>query len=96
MSHDPFVALEDDPTGDPMDPATVHHPYSAFIQGNDAGQLGWASLSMNPYPMDTVERLFWEDGFECAQEDDEEDDEEWLPTPAWELNANEEDDDLPF
>ena len=65
--HGPFVALADDPVGD-----TVHHPYSAYNQGHDAGMLGWPNDAMNPYPPDSREHRWWRMGFfDGAEPDDD-------------------------
>lgn len=54
----PLIAYDDDPTTD-----AVHHPYSAYNQGWDAGERGHPR-SCNPYPEGSTERRFWFDGWD--------------------------------
>lgn len=70
---DPFVALADDPVGN-----KVHHPYTAYNQGHDAGYLGWPNDAMNPYPADSREHRWWRMGFFDANEQDEDPLERWI------------------
>lgn len=59
----PLVAYEDDPVGN-----SVHHPYSAFNQGWDAGEQGHGEW-LNPYP-EGRERRWWEQGWVEATEEE--------------------------
>lgn len=59
MDLDPLTAYADDPMGD-----TVHHPYSAYNQGHDAGLAGH-SAHLCPYTEEKHPRLWrkwWLDG----------------------------------
>ena len=58
---DPLVAYPDDPIKD-----TVHQPYSAYLQGYEAGQQGVFS-SLNPYK--GVCEMFWEEGRQDGEDE---------------------------
>lgn len=61
MDDDPLIRLEDDPMTD-----EVHHPYTAFNQGFDAGLQG-IPISLNPY-QDGEWKSDWDSGHEEATE----------------------------
>lgn len=63
--HDPFTVLVDDPITN-----EVHHPYSAYNQGHDAGQLGDWTREKNPYPPESREHRWWLYGWTDAQDDE--------------------------
>ncbi len=54
----PLIAYKDDPVND-----TVHHPYCAYNQGYDASESEY-SKSMNPYPEESLEWDYWNQGFD--------------------------------
>lgn len=62
--HYPLQALVDDPIHN-----TVHHPYSAHIQGWDAYEMG-CGKHLNPYPLDTREADWWGMGWDDASDTD--------------------------
>jgi hypothetical protein len=56
----PLIALVDDPLTD-----RVHQPYSAFNQGYDAFDLNYPD-SLNPYPEESREWRYWDNGWKTA------------------------------
>lgn len=67
----PLVEYEDDPRGD-----TVHHPYSAYNQGYQAYEDGYARR-LNPYVQGTRESDYWYTGFDESKEHEEYFESEW-------------------